>query len=155
MPSVIRWWLVILLALVFISLGAMREVLFVNINEQILFNDGGVDRYRVVPHLWILKEYSTEELLRWKWIMTILFTLAYLLLSAITLKQALRFKGARRLLFSLYLIGFFVSGLSYLLGRWFGYPDLGYTISRVIMGGLQSPFPLMLIIPALLLKSSE
>ena len=155
MPSGIRWWLVILLVLVFISLGAMREVLFVNINEQLLFNEGGVDRYRVVPHLWILKEYSNGELLRWKWIMTVLFTMMHLLLSALMLKQALRFKASRRLLFALYLIGFVVSGLSFLIGRWAGLPDLGYTISRVIMGGLQSPFPLMLIIPALMLKSSE
>ena len=133
----------------------MREVLFVNINEQILFNEGGRNTYRVVPSLHFLGQYSITELERWKWILTVLYMGIHLLLSSIALKQVLRLHGQRRWLLAIYALGFIIAGVSYVAGKLLGHAELGYTLSRVLMGALQSPFPLMLMIPALMLNKED
>jgi hypothetical protein len=51
----------------------------------------------------------------------------------------------------LYSIGIVTAGMVLITGRLLGDPDIGYTLSRAIMGALQSPFPLMLMIPARML----
>jgi len=150
-----QWVALVCMAILFIFLGGLREILFVNINEQILFDQGGVSDYRVLPYLQFLGDYSLEELNRWKWILTLLFSLCYLLLSLTSLKQILGFHETRRWLLAAYGIGLLISGLSYLSGKLTGQLELGYILSRVIMGALQSPFPLMLMIPALLLRQTE
>lgn len=150
-----QWIWGIALTLLFIWLGAMREVIFVNMNEQILFLQGGRDGYRVIPQLHFLGNYSIAELERWKWILTIAFTLCNLFFSLLALKIVLRFHGSRRWLLALYGLGLLISGLSYVGGKILGHAELGYTVSRVIMGALQSPFPLMLMIPALMLNHKE
>jgi hypothetical protein len=150
-----QWIWGVVLTLLFIWLGAMREVLFVNINEQILFHEGGRNTYRVIPSLHFLGQYSIAELERWKWILTLLYMAMHLLLSSFALKQVFGLHGQRRWLLAIYALGFVIAGVSYVAGKHLGQAELGYTLSRVIMGALQSPFPLMLMIPALMLDKED
>ncbi|NND94325.1 MAG: hypothetical protein HKN45_05625 [Flavobacteriales bacterium] len=134
-----------------ILLGGFRDIVFVNINEQIGFNDGLVDSNRVLNSFSFLKSYSSAELLNLKWILTVLFALTFFLLSFISFKVILLDSQGARWISILYVVGVITAGITFVGGRILGDPLTGYTLSRVIMGALQSPFPLMLMIPARML----
>ncbi|NNK79907.1 MAG: hypothetical protein HKO93_00290 [Flavobacteriales bacterium] len=141
----------LLMLVVLIVLGGFRDIVFVNINEQIGFNDGLVDSNSVLDSFSFLKSYPTEKLLNLKWALTVLFAIAFFILSFISFKYILDDSQGARWMSILYLAGVITSGVMYIGGKVLGDPLTGYTLSRVIMGALQSPFPLMLMIPARML----
>ncbi|NNK81035.1 MAG: hypothetical protein HKO93_06025, partial [Flavobacteriales bacterium] len=119
-----------------ILLGGFRDIVFVNINEQIGFNDGLVDSNRVLNSFSFLKSYSTAELLNLKWILTVLFALTFFLLSFISFKVILLDSQGARWISILYVVGVITAGITFVGGRILGDPLTGYTLSRVIMGAL-------------------
>ena len=137
------------MVLLFILLGGFREMFFLNLNEQIFFNEGGTERYRVLETFHFLGDFDTDSLYAFKWIGTLLFSAIFLGLSVFTLDRMLGRPDLVRWLVGLYILGIGLGGICFLGGRFSGQPDLGYTIARAIMGALQSPFPMMLMIPAL------
>ncbi|NNC82395.1 MAG: hypothetical protein HKN79_02360 [Flavobacteriales bacterium] len=146
-----QWIAAILMAIVLVILGGFRDILFVNINEQIAYNDGLIENYRVLEQFDFLNNYDSPALNQVKWILTILFTVVYLGLSMITFRMILKdMKGSLWILY-FYLSAFAIAGVIFIAGWLFNEPELGYTLSRVVMGALQSPFPLMLMIPARML----
>ncbi len=144
----------IIMLIVLIILGGLREIIFVNINEQIEFNAGRIDSYRVLETFSFLKELSSDSLVNLKWGLTIAYTCSFLVLSIISLKYILLDKEGVKWLLIGYAGAFILAGAIYVLGKLFEEPQLGYTLSRVVMGALQSPFPLMLMIPARMLARS-
>ena len=148
-----QWTLGFILLIVFVVLGGFRDILFVNINEQIDFNDGLIETYRVLDQFQFLNEHDTPSLVKGKWILTIAFSAVYLLLSIITFSYVLIDRQGVKWLCIFYIGAFVTSGITYLAGKLLGDPQLGYTLSRVLMGALQSPFPLMLMIPARMLSN--
>ncbi len=149
-----HWVMAIIMLIVLIILGGLREIIFVNINEQIEFNAGRIDSYRVLETFSFLKELSSDSLVNLKWGLTIAYTCLFLVLSIISLKYILLDKEGVKWLLIGYAGAFILAGAIYVLGKLFEEPQLGYTLSRVVMGALQSPFPLMLMIPARMLARS-
>ncbi len=134
-----------------IALGGYREIIFVNINEQILFNSGQIDDYRVLDSFSWLTEFKTGTLEVLKWVLTVSFSIVFLILGHVVMRRVLNdAEGARWLVFT-YVGAVLIAGAFFLTGRIIGQPELGYTLSRVFMGALQSPFILMLMIPARML----
>lgn len=146
-----QWILAGLMTIVLITLGGFREIIFVNINEQIVFNSGQVETYRVLDALSFLQDYDTESLTSLKWILTVSFALVFLLLAMVSFRFILQDKAGAKWMLVVYAGGIILAGIVFIVGRLFGDPEIGYTLSRAIMGALQSPFPLMLMIPARML----
>lgn len=134
---------------VFILIGGFREMFFLNLNEQIFFNEGGTDRYRVLEAFHFLGDFDTQSLYAFKWLGTLSFSAIFLGLSVLTLDRILERPDLVRWLIGLYVLGIGLGGMSFLGGRLTGNSELGYTLARAVMGALQSPFPMMLMIPAL------
>jgi hypothetical protein len=146
-----RWLLIFSVAALMIILGGYREILFVNINEQIQFNNGLVQDYRVLDSFSWLQEVSDDKLNALKWSLTLAFSLSFLFLGYFTLRSILKDAEGGRWLLIIYLGTLLLSGAFFIVGKALGQQELGYTLARVFMGALQSPFLLMLMIPARML----
>ncbi len=147
----IKWLAILGMTVLMIILGGYREIVFVNINEQMYYNDGQIDDYRVLEAFHWLQSYDNNGLNNLKWCLTLAFSLSFLFLGFIAMRTLLGDKeGARWLVFT-YLGVILLSGFFFLIGKLIGQQELGYTLSRVFMGALQSPFILMLMIPARML----
>lgn len=145
------WIAAIGIGALMIALGGYREIVFVNINEQILFNAGQIDDYRVLDSFLWLKEYDTSALETFKWVLTIAFSIIFLILGFVIMRKIMHDAEGGLWLVITYAGAIFLAGSFYVTGRLIGQEELGYTLSRVFMGALQSPFILMLMIPARML----
>jgi len=138
--------LAIFMIVLIIILGFVRDYLFKGINyfiKQLYFN---LDRDYDTTLFRLLKNLDLDELLKLKWALTFLFMFLNLGLSYLTLKNLfIKSKNPINLLFAGYVMFFILSGLFYFFGKIGGFPELGYTLSRRFMGGLQSPVPLMFV----------
>ena len=148
-------WLIILLVIAILAMGSFREVIFVSINNQIAYESGSIESNFLVSYLSFLENYSSRTLIILKWALTMLFTLSFWLLGYWALKKVFKRRMAAHYYTGLYIIFFGLAGLIYLLGALFNLEATAYDLSRGIMGGLQSPLPLIIILPALLLKKSS
>jgi len=146
-----KWVWGTILVIAFILIGGLREIIFVNINEQIEFTSGRKDANYVLPYLQFLGDYTIAQLNSTKWLLTVVTMVVNFILSVFSLRLVMDKPKAVRWLIMMYLAGFVVAGLSFGLGKILSQDLLGYTVARAVMGGLQSPFPLMLLIPALFL----
>ncbi len=142
---------IVLIVTAFIFVGGAREIIFVNINEQLEFNQGRRSGYFVLDHLSFMNGYSNSTLSRGKWALTVVFMLVNLALSVLAIKKVLREPRAVKWLLYLFLAGFIVSAAVFVVGKVIFNDNLGYLIARKVMGALQSPFPLMFLVPALYL----
>jgi len=143
-----KYFFLSLLVIILIITGFFRDYVFIGINSFIKYFYYPDATNQLPKGFSIIKESSYTQLISLKWILTILFTLWYLLLVLGCIK--LIFKEKKFLHWTIYVYSsiFILSFLFY-----FGFsiahqPELGYRISRVFMGFLQSPFVLMLLIPA-------
>lgn len=143
--------LAIVLVTFLVLFGAWREIIFININAQIRFNSEEIENSRVLPGLAFLSDIGTTSLVNLKWILTLAFTIVFLALGFLLFTKILEDNDGARWLVYLYGIGLVTSGILYIGGNLLGDPELGYTISRVVMGALQSPFIIMIMIPARML----
>jgi len=117
------------LLLALIGLGYIREMVFVPLNEMI---DAGA-----FDGLWL------------KWVLTLAFSGLYLAL-AISLVDTLFGRHRRPVLF--FYLGFiFMAGLIYGAGVILGETAVAYTMARGLMGMVQSPILIMILIPAFFL----
>jgi len=144
----------VLMAILLIVIGGFREMIFININEQIAYNNQLIEQYRVLDIFSFLNDFNNPELGRLKWILTISFTLLFLILGIIVFRYILQDKLGVRWLVIAYIAAFIISAVFFLGGKLLGDSALGYTVSRVFMGALQSPFIMMLMIPARRLLAS-
>ena len=135
------FWLVVI-----IWLGFVRDFIFININyiiDRLYYN---LEVFHYHSFYSFLEPLDVSGLTTLKWVLTFVFALANLLLSALILK--LLFKDPKmslKLLYIGFLLIFIIAGLFYLVGKIGGFPELGYTLSRRFMGTIQSPVPLMVV----------
>jgi len=139
----------ILFIVLFIVLGGLRQILFTNVNAQLgflagqeMYNWGGV-----LSYLKFLESWSIEGLIRLKWGMTVGFMIVHLVASILVLWIMFKEKQAIIWLVISYVVLFLLSAIFLGVGN-LQQSELGYTMARRCMGALQSPFPLMLLIPA-------
>ena len=139
---------IIVFAIMFISLGFLREFLFVNINCQLGFLYYNYEKSCLDKDLYELATWTYDRLMDLKWYLTILFTVLYLFLTLGTLQAIFNEKKCLYWTIAGYLGVILLSGFLYMGGNILGFPNEGYRMARVCMGVLQSPLPLMVLIPA-------
>lgn len=111
-----------------IALGFLRELVFVSINELI--------------------QTSTDAklLVALKWVLTVLFSLFYLAITYAVLRNILNSGHLAKVSVVAYALIFLVSASIMLVGASFAEAISFYTITRQLMGILQSPFILMILV---------
>lgn len=138
-----------------ILLGSLREVLFVSLNNQIAFIKGQLESNYLVSYFSFLENFSLNELSLFKWIFTVIFTIFFWVIGYWVLKRIFGHPLAAKYYSGLYILFIGLAGLIYLIGAIFHLDKLGYELARGMMGGLQSPLPLIILLPALLLKKDR
>ncbi len=131
-----------------VMLGFLRDFIFVNINYQLQHLYYQTEHTYAHSFFAFLSDYSYQQLYYGKFALTALFTLLYLVLTSLSIQ--LIYRKRQWLKWILYLFGAMVTvaAIFYGLGYAFGNPTRGYKLARVFMGIVQSPIPLMVLIPA-------
>ncbi len=134
--------------------GFIRDKIFVDINELIdtisldlNFEDNSLEL--------AMASIAHKKLFATKWILTFLFSGAYLTMACIGVK--LIFNKNQYIIYTIifYLLIMFTSFLFYIGGMAFGDPPTGYLLARRFMGMVQSPILMMLVIPVFAFVSSK
>jgi len=151
-----------ILAILIIALGFLRLFLFENINYHLQFLYYHMERSYMAESLNFLRSFTYDELYEIKWALTILFSLTYLLFTCLVIK--LLFRGRKYVLWTIYIFSaiIFISFAFYALGLLINYDlqftdqsRIGYRLARICMGVVQSPLPLMILIPAFMLSEKR
>ncbi len=138
-----------------IFFGFYRDFVFKSINALIRAWDDNID-YSMPTSLKFLENYEYSTLVNIKWVLTLLFAIIYLLISLFTVK--ILFNNKKYLLIT---IGAFigvtlVSGLFIITGMVFhSISDKMYEFARYLMGMVQSPITLMILIPSFKLADRD
>ena len=136
---------------IIMAAGFLRLYLFENINHQLAENDISY----VTEGLSFIDNYSYDTLMDVKWVLTIFFTIAYLSLTLGIIN--LLFSNRQFMHITLFIFGLIIF-LSFILYSAFGFVNesaLGYRLARFCMGVVQSPLPLMILIPAFKLVDNK
>jgi hypothetical protein len=129
-----------------VSLGFIREHVFVNLNYQsakvVYHDDFG---YTLPASMTWLEGMSYAQLYWLKFPLTLLFAILYFAVSWVTVKRFFRGRRFIRWTVLVYALMFLVSLLLFLAGYFIGKYEAFYSVSRYIMGIQQSPLLLMLL----------
>lgn len=128
-----------LLILVILAAGYGREIVFVKTNALIQQIDA---RYSIEG------DWSRSSLMTFKWVMTFMFSGFYLGISMALVWLLFKSKTFVQITVLFYAIFFLISLLFFGSGYLFTDPETAYSMSRSIMGMVQSPVMIMLLIPA-------
>jgi hypothetical protein len=166
-----KWLKVVLILLLAVVMGFLQEYVKVNINyhleqgdripsfyertpeerEQILERQrlsSPLDYYYSHAPLATLSHLSRRNLVLLKWVITVLFTAVFLVLNTSLLFLFTSSRDAVRIMVIAYATLFGLAFLIFLLGMPTQYPLKWYGVSRKLIGGLQSLFPVMLFLPS-------
>lgn len=131
---------IILLIILFLALGFLRENFFKNINAQIIALSNQSEVSELSFWLSFLNAFSVPALLKIKWGATILFAGIFLLLTIITCRTLFDNKLSLYLPILIYGGVFLISFLSIGMGKIFSSLEASsYYFSRWLMGSAQSP----------------
>jgi hypothetical protein len=152
----IRTWLsAITMVFLLVFFGYLRDYLFKSVNALLKAWDYDRDYYLPAP-LSFLENYDYNTLVNLKWLMTLIFSLIYLVLCVASLRIVFKSHRYLRLAIFTYVAIIILSGLFILAGMVFsGSSEKMYEFARYIMGMAQSPLILMILIPALKLSEKE
>jgi hypothetical protein len=139
-------YILIILGTIIIT-GFSRDFIFKSINGLLKAWDSN-QYYYLHPSISFLEKYDYNTLINLKWLLTICFSLFYLL---ITLFAVRFFFGKKKkylfIVYAAYLSLICISGLSVLGGYLFNSTERMYEFARYLMGMAQSPLILMILIP--------
>ena len=112
--------------------------------------------YSLAPSLRFLENYEYNTLVNIKWGLTLLFSLLYLIITILSIKVLFDKKKYLLITIGIYAVIIFVSTLFITAGYMFsGISEKMYEFARYLMGMLQSPIILMIMIPLLKLSEKE
>jgi hypothetical protein len=137
---------IILLVLLLMTLGFLRENIFVNIND-LLYTKNYNENNPIIWYLSFLSNASYKTIYVAKWFVTPFFAFMYWFIQMKILLIIFNEKKTTKWLSVLYLSLFLLSGIFFVTGWALGDIYKGYTFSRLFMGLLQSPVPCMILIP--------
>lgn len=155
MKTIKRNIFIILITCILLSLGYYRDFVFVNINALLKARDFRMD-YSMPSSLEFFNNYGYNTLVKIKWLLTLLFSGFYLILSSFAISLLFNNKKYLNITIAVYIIVTIVSGLFIASGLIF--ETIGskmYDFSRYLMGMLQSPIILMILIPTFKLLGNE
>lgn len=144
-----------IIAFFLLSLGYYRDFVFIDINARLKALDHNI-AYTLSPSLQFLENYTYNTLLNFKWLLTLLFSAAYLALTILTIQLIFKNKKHNHIILIVYagltLISMLFIGTGLLFEKTSG---TMYEIARYLMGMAQSPIILMILIPAIKLSEKE
>ena len=149
--------IVIFSILGFFFLGYFRDFIFVNINDALYYiahNEFKL-QHGVDDRMQFLFNFSYKQLYYFKWLLTVIFSGFYFLVSFYTLKFLFPGKNIFKPLVIIYSFLLALSCFVTLIGILLHDNTWTYKISRFLMGIAQSPLPIMLIIFAINLLKTE
>lgn len=150
---------ILLMIILYLLAGYFRDTFFKNLNSQIDVANGNSVPFEFSAGMTFLGELTAKSLVNLKWIMTVIFTLIFLLLGIITIRLFLKNKKNLRLLLFAYSFIFILAGIVLVTGKVFsGWEEKTFGLSRDLLHALQSPLIIMILIPVLLIsqrKSTE
>lgn len=150
-----KFSILVLIVLLILIMGYYRDFIFKEINAIIQAKELDVT-YTAAASLQFMQAHPVPFLLKLKWILTILFSLAYLGVALFTIHLLFHNPKFNRITIITYLVVGFISGIFMGLGFVFtGLSDKMYEFSRYLMGMVQSPIILMILIPAFKLSLQE
>ena len=146
--------IVILIAALIIS-GYYRDFIFQNINALLQARDENMD-YQLPLSLAFLSRYEYSTLNNLKWVLTLLFSGLYLIISLFTINVLFHEKKYLYITVISFVSIVFVSLLLIFIGYIYkeSSEDM-YEFARYLMGMIQSPLLLMILIPAFRLSEKE
>ena len=150
-----QWILMGLVVLVMAFLGFSRQLLLRNINEQLSFLYYHKEVSYVVDSMAFIKQYSYESLVWSKWFLTITYTILYLLCTVVVLRTLSFNKDYIKLTVLMFGCIVVLSAILYGGLSLFGESLIGYRLARFCMGLVQSPIPLMVLVPAYMLAERK
>lgn len=148
-----------ILTILIIAMGFFRLFLFENINYHLQFLYYHTERSHMSESLNFLRSFTYNELYIIKWMLTMLFSFAYLLITCLVIH--IMFRVRKYVILTIYMFAaiIFISFLFYSVGliinwdlQFTDQSKTGYRLARICMGVAQSPFPLMILIPAFILS---
>lgn len=136
------------LTIVVVGLGFYRDFVFKNINALLKAWDYEAD-YTMPNSLVFLKNWEYNAVWKLKWILTIICALLFLAVSIAFIKLLFNNKAYIKYTVWAFLVVFFVSSILVLFGFLFKqHYENFYLFSRYLMGMIQSPIILMILIAA-------
>lgn len=144
----------IAIVILLVLTGYLRDYIFVGIHTSMWYSYHHKPLLHPTPFTVYLIGFSYAQLYIAKWFLTALFTVIYFLLSCGVIKLIFIKKAYIRYLMITYGVLLSVAALFYITGLLSGYTEEGYKFSRIFMGFLQSPFMVMVLIPAFYLISN-
>lgn len=154
--NVIRTALSITIITILVILtGYLRDSVFKTINALLRSWDLGQD-YFLPPFLSFLENYEYDTLVNLKWLLTLLFSILYLMLSIFTVKLIFNDRKYFKITIWTYAGIIILSGFFIVIGYIFsGTSEKMYEFARYLMGMAQSPIVLMILIPTFKLSEKE
>jgi hypothetical protein len=141
-----RKLIIILFIISLITLGFIREFIFVNINI-LIYNNKFNEHY---PFHLLFKSISTfnyKELYTSKWFLTAIFIILFYLIQRKISYFIFEENIFKKWFFYLYLILIVLATITFFAGWLFNDVRQGYTFSRLFLGFLQSPLPIVFLTP--------
>jgi len=171
-----RYLITCFLILVGIGLGFFQEFIKINLNNMIEtgreipgFFDLDVSKkkawteykmrnsptnfYNSAGTLEVFYKMDEQSLIKTKWVLTGLFIALYFVLNASVLKFLTDFRHSTKWMIYFYSLFFIVALGTYLIGNTFSWTEKAYSISRKIVGGLESIVPSMILLPTIWLSA--
>ncbi len=146
---------ILLAIIVFTAVGFFRDAVFMNINSQLYKLYFKNYEYSLPDWLAIFDSWPYMKLYYFKYVLTALFVLLYLLLSLLSVKLFTNNNKNLKWVYYAYGIVLLLSVLTYSSGYFLDNFPKGFLFTRNLLGLLQSPFITMIIIPALRLENSK
>ena len=134
MSTAVRRILLTILIISVAGLGFVRDGIFIHTNELIEQQEQ-------------LSSDSAPRLTELKWLMTAVFSGAYLFLAVVIIKLLFQNRNFLRLTVFFYLLFIMAAAFLYVGGYLLGDPGVGYSLARKIMGMVQSPILIMILVP--------
>lgn len=155
MKSLKKYILLALIISLLLFFGYYRDFVFKNINGLLKAWDYNLT-YNLPPSLQFFENYDYDTLLNIKWLLTLLFSLIYLLIALKTIRLLFENKKYTRITLAAYIAVITVSALFIATGLIFkSTSETMYEFARYLMGMAQSPVILMVLIPAFKLSEKE
>lgn len=146
---------IIIISILLILTGYLRDSIFKTINALLRSWDLEQD-YFIPPFLSFLENFEYETLENLKWLLTLLFSILYLILSIFAIKLVFKDRKYIKIAIFTYVGIIILSGIFIISGYLFtSTSEKMYEFARYLMGMAQSPIVLMILIPTFKLSEKE
>lgn len=135
---------VLILAILIVLLGFVRDYFFMNINWIFLTLTNGRPN-QALDEFYFLLNWTPAEINNLKWVLTFVFSAAFFLLTYLVIRIQFQNKTYNKITFVVYLLIVSAALGLYFLSFVFGLSDNLYGVIRTLMGIAQSFMPLMIL----------